>query len=871
MSTLAQTLLTTKLYIPRLRQSHVSRPHLLAALDAGLDRKLIVVAAAAGFGKTMLAAEWSHHHPDEVAWLALDEGDNDPTRFLAYLIAAIQTRRPPLGQELLAALQSPQPPPLDHVLHSLINQLAALHTRLLLILDDYHVIDNTTIHSALAFLVDHAPPQMTLVLLSRADPPLPLARWRARHELLELRAAALRFSIDDARLFLNQTMELDLAADAIQALERRTEGWIAGLQLAALAMQTQPGDKSAFVRHFTGSQRFILDYLMEEVLSRQPAPVRRFLLHTSILHRLSGALCDAVTGGADGQTRLEQLERANLFIIPLDQSAGWYRYHHLFADLLQARLLAEAPGVIQESRLRAAHWLAANNLAEEAVPYALAAKEYSLAADLILGPAASVTRRGEVTTLLDWYRAFPADYVARHPRLQTQFGLAFALGGRWDEAEALLAAVEQATATSDQPPGAEASLMLAYLVASHRQDLPRLTAIAAEARRGPLDPSTQIMVALVTSLSGDLSTACHLLAEAQTRAEQAGDVALAQTALFHRCRFHVFLGDLRAAFRLSQQALHQMSDLGGGALPMALLAHASLGRIFIEWNTPDQAEPHLQQMIRLSELSGFVTGSLSTATMMLAEVKHAQGDFEGALATAQTALAHAQRYDPPAEVEWLKTYQARLWLAQGNVTAAADWRQAALKQTWAASMFYPSHIVGVTQARVLLALRQPAAAITLLTELLKTTRSLLTVEIWAVLALARQALGDSVHAMLALEQALTLAEADNRVRAFLDLGSPMSQLLTRFCEGRPDDVYARTLLAAFPLQPAETPLVEPLRDRELAVLRLIVAGLSNDEIAQRLVVSVSTVKWYVNEIYAKLHVKTRGQAIARAHALRLLD
>jgi LuxR family maltose regulon positive regulatory protein len=600
--------------------------------------------------------------------------------------------------------------------------------------------------------------------------------------------------------------------------------------------------------------------------------VRRFLLETSVLSRLNAALCSAVTDESDGQAMLEYLERANLFLVPLDQVGVWYRYHHLFADLLQARLRAEQPTTTKTLRLRAAHWHVQNGLPEEAVSYALTAEAYDLAAELIIGPAAGVAQRGEVTTLLHWYAAFPPHFVARHPKLSVQVGLAFALNGRWDEAETLLQAVEHELAGNAGAAPSQEALLLAYLVATYRQDTGRLAAIVSAANASEhLDQTVKLILALITSLSGDLRAACQMLAEVQVAAEQMGNATLAHTALFHQCRFEVFQGNLRAAHALSQQALEVAHDKSGASLPMVILAHASLSRVYIEWNKLDRAEQQLQQMLRLSELSGFVTGTLSSGTIMLAEVKQARGEGEAALQTAKQALAYAERYDPAAEVHWLAAYQARLWLAQGNVAPAADWLRASRQRHLPASLFYLGHIEPLTQARILLAQRKPADAITILTRLMTGPQDLLTVETLAVLALARQAHGDSVNAWLALEQALTLAEAENRLRVVLDLGAPMAQLLAHFLETQPGHSYAARLLAVYPSPPDKAPLIEPLREREIEVLRLIVAGYSNDEIAHTLVLTVSTVKWYINTIYAKLQVKTRSQAIARAHDLHLLD
>jgi LuxR family transcriptional regulator, maltose regulon positive regulatory protein len=857
------SLLVTKLNVPRLRASLVARDHLLGVLDNTRDYKLTLVAAAAGFGKTTLVAEWSKQKGDAVCWLSLDEGDNDVSRFLSYLIAALQSRQPNIGQEMLAALQSPQPPPIEHLLPRLINQTAVIPEELFLILDDYHVIENRVIHTALTFLIDHLPPQLHLILLSRTDPTLPLAGWRAKNELLELRAAELRFSLEEAETFLNQTSQIGLPPEAIMALDGRTEGWIAGLQLAALAMQSI-SDKSDFIHHFTGSHRFILDYLIEEVLSQQPAHVRQFLLQTSILQRMNGGLCSAVTGETDGQAMLERLERDNLFLIPLDQSRYWYRYHHLFADLLRARVQAEYAAEITTLQQRAAVWHAQNGLSEAAVEYALAAQDFNFAAELIIEQSTGVSQRGEITTLLDWYRAFPTDFVAQQPRLCLHFGMAFALNGRWDEAETLLGYVEQQSASIQ----AHESLLLAYLVASYRQDSTRLAQIAetAAANTQP-NAMTKLVLGLVVSLSGDWRSASALMGEAQEMAERSGDFALALTTLFHRCRFLVFAGELHRAHDLSQTALSRLRDMG--SIAMATLVHGSLGRIFIEWNEPEQAAQHLTEAIELGERSGFVTGVVSSATMMLAEVKQMQGEIENANRLAQDAIIIAERYDPPQEAHALKTYQTRIWLTQGNTAAvnnASDNQNQGVM-----SMFYPPSIHVVTQARALLAARKPEAAIMLLVRLLSQPTDLLTVEAMATLAMARMAGGDSVHAMVTLEQALGLAESEKRLREFLDLGQPMAKLIVRFCETHPTHVFARKLLTAFPTYSGDSAPIEMLSEREIEVLRLIAAGHSNEEIAGVLTLALSTVKWYINVLYSKLHVKTRAQAIARAHDLRLLS
>jgi LuxR family maltose regulon positive regulatory protein len=446
--------------------------------------------------------------------------------------------------------------------------------------------------------------------------------------------------------------------------------------------------------------------------------------------------------------------------------------------------------------------------------------------------------------------------------------MAFALNGRWEEAESLLDVVEKAVGSELR---SDEVLVFSYLVASQRQDRAWLDKIAAQAEvSAQHDLMTKVVLALLLSVKGDLRRACQLLSEAQESGERDSEVTLALTALFHQCRLQVFQGNLQQAHALCQQALERIHVLGNAVLPMATFAHSSLGRILIEWNELEKADEHLREAIRLGERSGLFTGVVSSATMMLAEVQQGMGDSSAANRIAEEAMHLAERYDPAPEVIWLKTYRARLWLTQGKIAAADVWMQDTARKELPLSLFYPVQIQDVTEARALLARRKTDEAIALLTGLTKAPQHLLTVEVLALLALARQANGDSVNALLTLEQALALGAAENRIRVFLDLGVGMAKLVARFCEAHPDNDFARKLLAAFPVQGSESLAVEALSEREIEVLRLIVAGQSNDEIAETLTLAVSTVKWYINVLYGKLHVKTRSQAIARAHELKLV-
>lgn len=879
-------LLITKLYVPRIRLPHLPRAHLHAALKAGMTRRLVVITAPAGAGKTSLAADWAAHQDADaslsIAWLSLDEADNDPTRFISYLLAAIQAhpRWRDFGAELLVALQSAQPPPKNHVLHTLVNLLAREDRgRLVVVLDDYHVITEPGVHETLTFLLDHLPSQVTLMLLSRSEPLLPLARMRAKDELSEVHAHALRFSPDETAAFLNDVLGLSLSPEAVGALETRTEGWVTGLRLAALAMATlDERDKTRFIDTFTGSHRYVLDYLLEDVLAVQPDEVRRFLLGTAFLDRLCGDLCDAVTGETGGAAMLERVERAGLFLTAIDHERRWYRYHPLFAEALLTRASPEP-----EHYQRAARWYAEHHFLEEAIDYALTGGDFDFAAALMTDQAAHIMQSGAVLTLLRWYRAFPPEVVTAQPRLALPFGLAFALNGRWDEAETLLDAVIPHIQT-DIPPGEV--LLLGYLVAGYRQDAALLGQIAAMGDRvvaakgeksATIDPTTHLAVSLLMSVGvmrGGLGAACEWMESAQTLSERAGNTSLALTAAFHHCRLRVFHGDLRRAYDLGQQALAYAESAERLALPLETLAHSSLGRILIEWRDFDAADRHLSQAKIIAERSGLLTGNLSSVTVMQAEALAGRGDVEGAKHTAAEAIRLAEQFDPPHEVVWLRTYQARVALMVGDVSAARAWARESEEVTLPPSLFYPYRIQAVTRAWVLYASRQYETAAQLLLKLTTEARDLLSVEALALLALTRSATGDHIHAALTLTEALELAEAENRTQVFVMMGEPMAKLLASYAGEHPDHAFARGLLAAFGDAPIITDSalsVEPLSERELAVLRLIVAGATNDEIAQTLTLAVSTVKWYINELYGKLGVKNRAQAIARAHALRLTE
>lgn len=891
----APPLLVTKITPPPLRGNWVVRQSLFAKLDQGASKKLILVAATAGFGKSTLIASWCKHHSNQACWLALDARDNDPVRFLDYLLATLQTTFPTVGQALRAVLQSPQPPSLEVALAIVVNQLAAVQTTAakssFVILDDLHLITNPDIHQALSFLISHLPERVTLILLSRSEPPLPIGRLRANNGLLELRTADLRLTRVEATTFLNETMGLKLSDALIAKLESRTEGWVAGLQLAALALQTKPNEAASLVNSFSGSHRFVLDYLVEEVLTQQPDEVRHFLLQTAVLQRLSADLCDAVLETADSQQMLAHLAQNNLFLLPLDQTGTWFRYHHLFGDLLQARLQGSDQTATALQK-RAARWHEQNGLIPEAIEYALAAEDYEHATRLLNQHMTAISQQGQTTTLIAWHAHFPLAHLAAHPRLAVQFGLAFGLNGRWQEAEKLLALAEP---HEERLPPSE-SLLLAYLVANNRHDLAQLKAIAAKAAAlSHPDSFTQLVLGLIHSITGDQQAACRWATAAYEQSRRSGDVNTTTVTLFHLTRLLLFRGSLHEAHSLCQTALGTYNQ--PHLLALATVPHVSLGRIYLEWLDFDQAADHLQTTISLAERSGFVAGILSSATMLLAEVKQAMGQTEAVQELAERAIGYAKRYDPEAELAWLQLSQVQLWLRQGNVGTAVRWLAESRRQMWTPSIYYLPQFRMLVEARVLLAQQRVDEGLAILRELTAVSPSIYTPNSFALLALARQAQGNSHHAQLALRQALNLAQAENRRFPFLVLGQPMQKLLAQLLSSDPQIIksdsqsqtqsgsasiqnhsqlltaqtsaFAQDLLPRFPLPATTLPPLPQLTPRERDVLRLVAAGHTNQEIADSLTLANSTVKWYINTLYSKLQVQNRREAIAKTQQLGL--
>jgi len=893
-------LLTTKLRVPPPRPRLVPRPRLIERLNAGLAGKLTLISAPAGFGKTTLLCEWlqaagpKRAAPLPVAWVSLDEDDDDPARFWAYVIAALQTLEVGIGTGTRAALDSPQRPPIQSVLTALLNEIASLESAggsarpsYVLVLDDYHLITAGAVHSALAFLLDHLPPPMHLVVSTRADPPLPLARLRARGELTELHAADLRFTAEETAAFLSQVMGLDLTVEEVAALEARTEGWIAGLQLAALSMQDRK-DVSGFLTTFSGSHRYVLDYLAEEVLQRQPEKIQAFLLRTSILDRLTADLCDAVTGEGNSQAILETLDQKNLFTFPLDDERRWYRYHHLFAEFLRAQL--EGRDSSAPLHRRASAWYEQRGTFSEAIDHALAGGDFERAASLIEGVAWETLMRGEIISLQDWLRALPEPHVRTRPHLCiTHAWTLFLMGQPLEAIETRLHDAAACTTAGRPVESAFRGLLdvLHALLGIFRGDVSYTEELSRQiAERLPEGgPFLRSLFALNQGItlawSGDVASSRQAFAETARISLETGNALFTLFATCQVAELQMMQGQLQRAMGTYRRALQLASDQEGRPLPIAGLALLGMGEILRERNDLDAAARHLTQGIEMCQQWARIWAM--EGQVALARVWQAKGDIEGARDLFHSTEQMAARFDASELDDFLvAAHQARFWLAQGKVQAASQWaaRWNAYLAAQGGMTPFPLRELGqLTLARLLIAQGKADEALALVLPLCQaveeTVRAGHVLECLVVRALAHRSRGQTAQALSALARALALAEPEGYVRLFADEGPPMAALLREATSRGIAPEYASGLLAAFDAGPGlkpppSPPLPEPLSDREMDVLRLIAAGLSNREIAQELVVEVSTVKWHINNLYGKLDVHSRTQAVACARELNLL-
>ena len=880
-------ILATKLYIPPPRPKVVLRPRLSERLNEALHRTpgVTLISAPAGFGKTTLVSEWVVGGKRPAAWLSLDEGDNDPTRFLAYLVAALQTIAANIGAGVLGVLQAPQPPPIESILTVLLNEITNIPDNFVLVLDDYHIIDSKPVDNAITFLLEHLPPQMHLVIATREDPDLPLARLRARGRLTELRAADLRFTASEAAEFLNPVMGLKLSAEDIAALETRTEGWIAGLQLAAISMQGQK-DAARFIQSFTGSHRFVMDYLVEEVLQQQSESVQTFLLRTSILDRLCGPLCDAVLldPAASGQATLEYIERANLFIVPLDNERRWYRYHHLFADLLRQRLhqsaassTGDAESRVNELHIRASQWYEDNGLEIEAFHHAAAANDVERAERLIEGRGIPLHFRGAVTAILDWLESLPTTVLNARPSLWWRYASLLLVNGQTTGVEEKLEAAEaalQGTEADDKTRNLVGRIAAARAVLALTRY--QVETMLAQSRRAleylhPNNLSTRATanwtLGYAYLFSGDRAAGRRALAEAISLSQAAGDIFTTILATLGLGNVEEAENQLYRAAGTYQRVLQLAGDQ---PLQIIYEAHLGLARVLYEWNDLDAAEQHGRQSLHLARQYDRVIDRFVVCEVFLARLKLAQGDMAGAAAILAQADQSARQQNFVYRIPEVAAAQVLTLLRQGNLAAAAE-----LAQT---------HELPLSQARVHLAQEDPSSALAALAPWRRQVEAKgwkdERLKVMVLQAVALHAHGEKNKAVQLLSDALALAEPGGFIRLFVDEGLPMAQLLSEAAAHGIMPDYVGKLLAVFEAEeqksadksvlPPAQPLIEPLSQREMEVLRLMAQGLSNREISEQLFLALSTVKGHNRIIFDKLQVQRRTEAVARARELGLL-
>ena len=901
---IAPPLLKTKLHIPHQRPDTVPRSLLIKRLNERIPRKLTLITAPAGYGKTNLASEWIHSLQSEepkttqaisnnrITWLSLEEADSEPIRFLSYVIAALQQGMPEIGVGALSLFEMAQSPPINIVLNTLINDITELNYHIMLVLDDYHVISHPEIHEALRYLVEHQPHQMHLVITSREDPPLPLPRLRARGEMAEIRMHDLRFSLAETTQFFSHSMKLDLKSEEISVLEARTEGWIAGLQLAGFVLKNLP-DHQAFMDTFSGSHHYVLDYLTDEVLQSQDEEVRQFLVQTAVLHRFNTELCQAVTGNPNSQFILEQLEQTNMFIVPLDHERVWYRYHHLFADSLLTELSrAEA----SELYKKAAAWHEANDMIFEAVTYALDSAEPEFMADMIdvALQQETIWSSGNLVLYSSWLEKLPAQVFAQRPRLSLNTAFVLYLSGRFDDALQHIALAE--TNLAAQPASAEvehlgalAALYRGSIAAVHGDVAQAIELITfAQSRLPSVDHMSQarahFSLGLANELAGQANAAAKHFLLASDKAQSAGVLHLAIHARCSAAQVLINQGRLH----LAEQACHTAIDLAEGQrFPPLGLALSILGGIALERNDLAAAEQYLNEGLALSR-QGMLLDHVIAGMAFYAHLTVCQGKTAEFLNTFTEVNPIIEGYGVERAYLVVAAYQARMQLFLADRQAVAQWAKAYQASRPDASFEYAE----LTLVRYLLMSGNVEGVPLILRPLLDTAQSegrfRSCLEIKLLFSRYYQDSGDIPTALKWLSEALEIAAPEGFIHIFLD-EAPVLKLLPQVRETAPDLVAAilgqqksaddverlvpserlRTGLSEVE-RPAQPQLPEPLTEQELNILALIVDGKTNKQIADELVITVGTVKWHVHNILQKLGVNNRTQATIRAQELELL-
>lgn len=908
-------LLATKLHLPARPEQWVSRPLLSQRLQAGLNRNrpLILVSAPAGFGKTSAISAWAHTLDMPVAWLSLDAGDDDPGRFFTYLISALQMVDASLGREIEAVLNGGQLPPAEVISAMLGNDMLATPERFLLVLDDFHVIQDAVILQVLETVIVNPPPSLHMTIITREDPPLPLARLRANSRLTEIRAQDLRFTVEDTARFL-QALGLSLSAEEMTALEQKTEGWIAGLQLAAIALQSATvgqSDPADFIAKLSGSHRFILSYLTEQVLDQQPEAVRQFLLQTAVLDRLHGDLCDAVTGRADSRSMLERLFKANLFLIPLDDVGQWYRYHHLFADLLRDRqrvlLAMEETAVLHQ---RASRWYTQENRVNEAIHHALAAADYDTAVDLLEDHAMRLIMQGYVKTVNGWVEAIPAQWQSHSPKTHLAFAWMHLLRGAYAQAMPYLERLEAALSA---PPSQQAEmsalkaewLVLRSLQLSRAGKAPESLALAEEAQaicpEGNDRVWSLVYFALATArlAAGDENGAVTSYHQAIQVAQAAGNHVADMLSTSGLAEMAFERGQLLLASEIAVPASDRI-ERSGAPPPISTVLYGILGEVFYQWVQIKQGQRAARRALQLSALGGYASGLIG-CRVLLSRLSQLAGDLAAAADEMQAAADMLQPDTPDYVRQEAVAQQVRLYLARRR-PAAAEMVLSGEGFSFKDGFVYPeipaetpvSHALGLlynSSLRLLLYGWRNGRSPTSLQAGLALADPLITIarlgqkipvalEAYLLRAQMQAALGDPQAAQADYIRALELAEPEGFIGVFVEQGPPVIAALSGLEAGRlPNGVtpgfIKRILDACARLRPPDTAvqpqsLVEPLTERELEVLHLMAAGLKYSEIAARLFISLNTVRYHVKALYGKLNVNNRTQAIAAARRHKIL-
>jgi LuxR family transcriptional regulator, maltose regulon positive regulatory protein len=874
------SLLTTKLIVPPSRPGLVPRQRLLQQLQAGLSCNLVLVSAPAGFGKTTLLGEWTRcqQPPVPVAWVSLDEGDNDPVRFWDYFIAALEILRPGVGEKSLAWLHSPQPLPVESVLMTLINDIATVPGDFILVLDDYQFIKAPPVHAGIAFLLDHLPSRMHLVIATRADPPLPLAHFRGRGTLLEIDADDLRFTLDEAVSLLKEMKGPELSPEDVGALNARTEGWAVGLKMAALSLRRQR-DVSGFIAAFTGSQRYIMDYLIEEVLRQQPGEVQDFLLQTSVLERLTAPLCDAVTGRTDSRAMLINLERANLFIVPLDESREWYRYEHLFTELLRHQLeISSGTKEVSGWHQRASRWYRDNGLPADAIQHCLTAQDWERAMDLIYEESERRKKTGEMVTLLNWLKQLPLEILRTNIPLYLNYGAALLFTFQLDAAEAVYEDLESLPQLDEHTPGV--IIACRALIATFHWDIPRAMALSKKAL--PLLSAVDIDVSSSLSLNlgmvlwqkGLFVEAEPLIKEAYEAGLKSGNYWIAGPAIGMLGDILRVRGQPQRAFEFDRQALALTSES-----PAVATNHFYLATILYEWNDVEAATSHLEKAIELIRLWGVSAVQASMHWyMMLAS--QARGNEAGGLKAMETIDQLLTNNNTPFAQACRVGYHLNWSLARGDIAQAVAWGDRAAEFGDVLPVY-----LRLLMVRLLIARGQKEKVPEQLRKFYEGVKAeYLSPEwqAWLIEARIYLALSASTpdEALTSLAEALALARPQGLVRTFVDEGVLLAPLLREAISRGIEPEYAARLLNIIEAEhrrrtsgggmPPSPPTHGLLSERELEVLRLLAGGLSDRQIAENLFISLSTAKTHVRHILDKLDVRSRTQAIARARESDLI-